>query len=148
MKNTGEQMRVMKSLVCAAALLVAGCQDLNVDNPNAPDRARATQQPTATESFVASSFRTWWQVAGHDDYPSWAFSTMAREITSGFADFGQLEVSVEPRSAWNNSPVNARRLVNERPWYFLYSTISQVNDALISIDSGLVIVDATRTARA
>ncbi len=141
-------MRRMKYLACAAALIVAGCQELDVENPNAPDRSRATQQPTATESFVASSFRTWWPVAGHDDYPSWALSTMAREITSGFADFGQLEVSVEPRSAWNNSPVNARSQVNEGPWYGLYRTISQVNDALISIDSGLVIVDATRTARA
>lgn len=140
-------MRRMKYLACAAALTLAGCQELDVENPNAPDRSRATQQPTATESFVASSFRTFWPVAGHDDYPSWAFSTMAREITSGFADFGQLEVSVEPRSAWNNSSSNARSLVNERPWYGLYQTISQVNDALISIDSGLVIVDATRTAR-
>ncbi len=140
-------MRRMKYLVCAAALVVAGCQELDIENPNEPDRVRATKQPTAAESFVATSFRTWWPVAGHDDYPSWAFSTMAREITSGFADFGQLETSAEPRSAWNNSPVNARSLVNERPWYFLYGTISSVNDALTAIDSGLVIVDAPRTAR-
>src|SRR5918999_1254927 len=130
----------MRKLSPVLAVLASACQGLEVTNPNRPDRLRATQQPTAAESFVSSAFRTWWQVAGHDDYPSWAFSTMAREITSGFADFGQLEVSVEPRSAWNNSAVNARSLVNERPWYFLYSTISQVNDALISIDSGLVIV--------
>jgi hypothetical protein len=44
--------------------------------------------------------------------------------------------------------VNARNDVSEGPWYGLYGAISQVNDALISIDSGLVIVDATRTARA
>jgi hypothetical protein len=144
----GDKMRSVKYLACAAALSLAACQELDIENPNAPDRTRATQQPTATESFVASSFRSWWPVAGHDDYPAWALSTMALEVTSGFADFGQLETSALPRSAWNNSPVNARALVNEDPWYDLYSTISQVNDALISIDSGLVIVDATRTARA
>ncbi|MEO5814162.1 MAG: hypothetical protein ABIT20_02665, partial [Gemmatimonadaceae bacterium] len=99
------------------------------------------------ESFVSSSFRTWWPVAGHDDYPSWAFSTMANETTSGFADFGQLEPSAEPRTAWNNSPVNARATVSETPWYGLYRTISSVNDALIAIDGGLVVVDPTRTAR-
>src|SRR5688572_19835680 len=103
----GDKMRSVKYLACAAALLLAGCQELNIENPNAPDRTRATQQPTATESFVASSFRSWWPVAGHDDYPSWALSTMALEVTSGFADFGQLETSALPRSAWNNSPVNA-----------------------------------------
>jgi hypothetical protein len=137
----------MKYLLGLMALIAAGCQELDVVNPNEPDRTRATQQPTAAESFVASSFRTWWPVAGHDDYPAWALSTVAREITSGFADFGQLETSAEPRSAWNNSPVNARNQVTEGPWYGLYRTISSVNDALIAIDSGLVIVDATRTAR-
>ncbi|HXG72776.1 MAG TPA: hypothetical protein VNJ04_19450 [Gemmatimonadaceae bacterium] len=140
-------MRSLKIMPALAAFAIAGCQDLEVSNPNAPDRERATKQPAAAESFVASSFRTWWPVSGHDDYPAWAMSTMAREITSGFADFGQLETSAEPRSAWNNSAVNARSAVNERPWYELYRTISSVNDALIAIDSGLVIGDVSRTTR-
>src|SRR5688500_12066739 len=131
-------------------LALMGCQDLTVSNSNEPDRERATRQPSATEQFVASAFRTWWPEAGHDDYPAWALSTVAHEVTSGFADFGQLELSAEPRSAWNNSPVNARNDVSESPWYGLYATISTVNDALIAIDSGLVIVSAgdTVTARA
>lgn len=141
-------MRIQKLFlgVTLAAALTA-CQELTVENQNEPDRARATQQAVSAESFVASSFRSWWPVAGHDDYPSWAFSTIAHEMTSGFADFGQLELSAEPRTAWNNSPVNARNNVSETPWYGLYRTISSVNDALISIDSGLVIGDAARTAR-
>lgn len=137
----------MRRLMPFLALVVLSCQSLEVTNPNLPDRARATQQPTAAESFVSTAFRTWWPVGGHDDYPSWAFSTIAWEITSGFADFGQLEVSAEPRAAWNNSPVNARRNVNQVPWQGLYRTISSVNDALIAIKGGLVIVDETRTAR-
>lgn len=141
-------MRKLKLSLGVAAFFSAGCQDLTVTNPNAPDRERATRQPTAAESFIATSFRTWWPVSGHDDYPAWAFSTSAREVTSGFADFGQLEVSAEPRSAWNNSSVSNRSLVNEGPWYGLYRTISSVTDALISIDSGLVIRDAANTARA
>ena len=128
--------RLLTPLVLVAA---TACQDLAVTNPNEPDRTRATQQPAAVEAFVASSFRTWWPVAGHDDYPGWALSTIAREVTSGFADFGQLELSAEPRSAWNNSPVNARNNVSEDPWYDLYSVISTVNDALIAIDDGLEI---------
>src|SRR6476660_4928149 len=145
---TNHMMPAAKPWVGAGLLLAAvACQDRNVTNPNAPDRDRATKQPVSAESFVATSFRTFWPVAGHDDYPSWAFSTMAREITSGFADFGQLEVSAEPRSAWNNSPVNARNQVSEGPWYGLYRTISSVNEALIAIDSGVVVVDAQRTSR-
>ncbi len=141
-------MRKLAAVPIGLALLVAGCQDLDVINPNRPDAARATTQPLTTESFVATSFRTWWPVAGHDDYPSWAYSTMAREITSGFADFGQLELSTEPRASWNNSQVNTRRFVNETPWFGLYRTVSSVNDVVASIDRGLVIENATRTARA
>lgn len=141
-------MQTRRVYLGAGLLLAAmACQDIAVSNPNAPDRERATQQPVSAESFVSSSFRTWWPVAGHDDYPSWAFSTMANEVTSGFADFGQLEPSAEPRTAWNNSPVNARANVSETPWYGLYRTISSVNDALIAIDGGLVVVDPVRTAR-
>lgn len=138
----------MRKLIPALALLLTACQELTVVNENEPDRERATRQPLATEAFVASAFRTWWNVGGHDDYPSWAFSTMANEVTSGFADFGQLEVSAEPRSAWNNSPVNARFDVTQDPWYDLNATISTVNDALIAMDAGLVIVDTDRTTRA
>lgn len=138
----------MRKLIPAFALLLGACQDLEVTNPNEPDRVRATRQPAATESFIASSFRTWWRRAGHDDYPSWAFSTMAHEITSGFADFGQLELSAEPRSSWNNSPVNARNQVAEGPWYDLYAAISAASDGAAAIEDGLVITDQETTDRA
>lgn len=146
MQTTQNRFRVL-ALVPLLALSLTSCQELAVTNPNLPDALRATQQPTASETFVASAFRTWWPVAGHDDYPSWAFSTMAMEITSGFADFGQLELSAIPRTQWNNSPVNARNNVTEGPWYGLYRTISSVNDALFAIDRGVIVVDSTRTIR-
>ncbi len=135
-------------LPVALALVAAGCQDLNVVNPNLPDAARATTQPLTTESFVATSFRTWWPVAGHGGYPGVALGVMARDVTSGFADFGQLEPSTEPRTSWNNDEVNARRQVNQDPWYGYYRTISSVNDVVAAVNGGLVIVDPVRTARA
>src|SRR5688500_2242375 len=137
----------MRIRILSLALLLTACQDLTVTNPNRPDARRATSQPGATEAFIASSFRKWWQVAGHDDYPSWSFSTMAWEVTSGFADFGQLELSAEPRSAWNNSPVNARNNVSEEPWYELYGANSAVTDAIVAINDGLIITDTATTRR-
>lgn len=140
--------RLLAAAAAALALGAVACQDLEVTNPNKPDRERAAQQATSVESFVSTSFRTFYPTSGHGNYPSWAMSTMADEITSGFADFGQLEPSALPRSAWNNSPVNARASVNENPWYGMYRTISSVNDALISLDAGVVITDAAGTSRA
>lgn len=138
----------MKKFSLVLVLALAACQDLDVTNPNLPDRVRATASPTASETFVASSFRTAWEVIGHNDYPSWAFSTMAREVTSGFADFGQLETSSEPRESWNNSPANTRSAVNRIPWFELYRTNSAVTDVIKAIDDGLVVVDTARTIRA
>jgi hypothetical protein len=147
--TTPMQKRFLTVAAAAAvALGAAACQDLEVTNPNKPDAERATQQPTSVESFVSTSFRTYYPTSGHGNYPSWALSTMADEVTSGFADFGQLEPSVIPRPNWNNSPVNARSSVNENPWYGMYRTISSVNDALVALNGGLVIRDAAGTARA
>jgi hypothetical protein len=58
----------MRRLIPGAIMLalLTGCQDLVVDNLNAPDRERATRDPVATETFVSSAFRVWWPVAGHD----------------------------------------------------------------------------------
>jgi hypothetical protein len=145
-------MRIHRPLLAllGAALaggLVAGCQDLDVTNPNDPDRFRAASLPAAAESFVATSFLAWWEW-DQDTYPGFVTSTVADEFTSAFADFGQLETSSEPRQSWNNSAAFGRNEVNEDPWYGFYSIISTVNDALRAIDSGMVIVDANQTARA
>ncbi len=133
--------------MAGGAALIMGCQDLAVTNPNLADRERATRQPTTVETLVSTSFRNWWPV-GHGYYPAWALATIANDVTSGFADYGQLEPSAEPRSAWNNSPVNNRNAVNVSPFNALYGTISSVNDALTAMDQGLSLGDAARTARA
>lgn len=137
----------------ASGLLVAinGCQDLAVTNPNAPDRARALTNPADVQSLIASSFTPWWRVA-QGTLPGFPFTTMADEFTSGFADYGILAASSEPRIAYNNSTANTRRFQNEAPWYELYGTLSNVNDAMAALDRGVRIVendvDVTVRARA
>ena len=133
--------------LAACGVAFGGCQDLDVTNPNQADRERAVRQPDAVESIIASSFVSWWEWV-HDDSPVFVTTTVADEFTSAFADFGQLETSSEPRQSWNNSPVSNRAAATEDPWYGLYGTISTVNDGLIALDGGMVIGDASRTARA
>ena len=77
----------MRALIPALALLVVACQDLDVTNPNEPDRFRATLQPAATESFIATSFRTWWVRAGHDDDADPDRDVFGR--AAAFADYGR-----------------------------------------------------------
>lgn len=151
----------MRNWICSSArrtlativLLVAaaGCQDLAVSNPNAPDRTRALTNPADVQSLIASSFTSWWAVA-QGTLPGFPFTTMADEFSSGFADYGILAASSEPRIAYNNSTANSRRFQNEVPWYELYGALSNVNDAMGAIDRGVRIVedgeDVTERARA
>lgn len=128
-----------RRLVPASILALGlGCQELEVTNPNAPDRERARRDPRTVEGFVEGAFRTWWEWT-HDDSPVWAMSTMADEFSAAFFDFGILETSKEPRLAWNNSAVFEDRFTTQDPWYGMYGMISTVNDALAAIDNGLVL---------
>jgi hypothetical protein len=135
-------MRALQLLGVTAAFLVAGCQDLDVTNPNDPDRERATSQPADVQNLVASTFTTFWPMT-QGNWPGITLAAMADEATSGFADFGILELSSEPRAAFNNSTIYSRRFVSEDPWYILYSVISTNNDALTAMDDGLVIMEGT-----
>lgn len=144
-------MRASRLLGPVVALLAIGCGDLEVTNPNNPDRDRSTRQPADVQTLIGSSFTTFWPNT-QGNWPGITLAAMADEATSGFADFGILDLSSEPRGAFNNSTIYSRRFVSEDPWYSLYGVISNVNDALQAIDDGLVImegnVDVTQRARA
>ena len=144
----GRRRRTLARAVGLALALVAAplsaCGDLDVSNPNEPDRVRAGQLPATVESFAEGAFRSWWRLT-HDESPVWIMSTMADEFTAAFLDFGIYDASQEPRRAWNNSPVYGDQQVAEDPWYDLYAMISTVNDALAAIDRGLVITSGTDT---
>ncbi len=139
----------LRTLIVAGALGVAlsGCMDLDVTNPNVPDRERVLSRADEVETLVASSFRQVYNRA-QENYPNLALGAMADNITGGFFDYSVADVSNEPRTAWNNSSLNTRSGLAENPWYDMYGVISSVNDALTAIDQGLVIGDAARTARA
>ena len=125
--------RVTAAGILAVAALLAACQELDVTNPNDPDRVRATSSPAALEALAAGTFVTWWEWV-HDDSPVWAMSTMADEFTSAFFDFGILVASSEPRVPYNNSPTYEDAAVNRDPWSGLYATLSATNDVLQAID--------------
>jgi len=142
-------MRHLKTLMAASVLGLAliGCTDLDVTNPNVPDRERVLSRPDELESLIASSYRQIYNRA-QENYPNLGLGAMADNVTGGFFDYSVADVSTEPRSAWNNSSLNTRSGLAENPWYDMYGVISSVNDALQVLDDGVVIGDATRTARA
>src|SRR5690606_9553554 len=123
-------------LPLAVTALLAGCQDLDVVNPNEPDRERVLSSPDDVESLIASSFRLWYTTP-QNEYPNIPFAAMADNITGGFFDYGVFDVSQEPRVAWNNSSLNTRDGTNRLPWYNTYRALSTANDGLLALHEGL-----------
>jgi hypothetical protein len=133
--------KVVAVVLAGAAL--TGCQDLGVTNTNDPDRTRATGQPAAVEALISSGFGLWWNDV-HQNEPVWALSFMADEFSGGFLDYGAHHSSQEPRQAWNNNPTFTYNDASETPWYGLHSVISNMNDALIAMNAGVVPVQGRR----
>jgi hypothetical protein len=135
--------RLLSPLALASLVLLAGCQDLAVTNPNEPDRTRVTSQPDATEALISSAFGVWWPWSQHY-YPTNALSCVADETTNGFADYGELDASSEPRTAFNNSSQYTREAVARDPWNGLLRVVSNVNDALAALNRGVPVADSMR----
>lgn len=141
------------TLSLAAASLLAGCADLDTTNPNEPDRERVLASAQDVQALISTSYRAYFDNAQQTN-PNLPTSAMADNITGGFFDFGVHDVSTEPRTVFDASPLNTRGFVGRAPWSRLYPVISNVNDALGAIDDGLEITtgaggaDETPRARA
>jgi len=115
----------------ACLLLLGGCLDLAVENPNSPERERAFSQPGDVVNLVTGTFQTWWlSVQGCN---AMFYTTIADENSSAWANWGMRDMSSEPRIAWDNSPTYNRRGATEGPWFSSYRGISNANDALQAV---------------
>jgi hypothetical protein len=113
------------------AVLMAGCVDADVANPNDPDRERTYPTPSDVESLIAGSFRTWWNSDQQWYSAGMQLSAMADELTSGWSYVTAF--SQEPRQAIPNDPSHGLAYVVEEPWYTSYAAITATRDGLILI---------------
>lgn len=128
-------MNIKKTLpILGLVLTLAACQDLAVDNLNSPDRDRALAEPSDIAGLVGSSLLTWYWGA-HDFGPGMGQLVLADEGSSSWGNVAMQELSSEPRAAWNNGPGYNYRGHNQSPWYDMYEAISNVNDALVAIQT-------------
>jgi starch-binding outer membrane protein, SusD/RagB family len=129
-------MRILNGVLVAAVVLLAGCVDLDVINPNEPDRERVLATPGDVQSLISTSFQLYFDNAQQTN-PNIPNAAMADNITGGFFDFGVFDMTEEPRVTFDASPLNTRGFVGRAPWSRLYPVLSNVNDGLFAIDQGL-----------
>lgn len=132
-------MRSIKGIAVAAAVMLTGCVDLEVMNPNEPDRERVLASAQDVQSLISSSYQAYFDNAQQTN-PGLPTAAMADNLTGGFFDFGVHDMTTRPREVYNASPLNTRGFVGRAPWGRLYPVISNVNDGLRAIDDGLEII--------
>lgn len=128
-------------VIVASGLLLTGCLDLDVSNPNRPDMSRVTKDPVALQTMVGGNFTQLFWPSVQNGYPNLALGAMADILTSGFLDFGIYDMAAMPRAIYDNSPTYRRRDMAEVRWYRNYEILSNVNPVLNQIEAGLIIRD-------
>ncbi len=127
-------MRTYSRLIAGVlAFVAAGCQDLEITNPNNPDRAVVVASATDVEALISTSFRQWFNLT-QNTTPSMALTAAADEFSGGFTDYGTHEQGLEPRNAIDNGPVAANS-PNRNPYSDIYAIIGGVNIGLQAINN-------------
>jgi len=99
-------MRKSALFAVVSMFAVAGCADLDVVNPNAPDTERALSSPGDVESLVAGSWGNWWLTSHNLDGPVGNLANASFQLSSWPANFGMVFYSYIPRNAVENSPTH------------------------------------------
>lgn len=155
--------QVARGLGALAALAVAGCKSLEVENPNEPSSA-VLNDPNILETVAAGTMRTWF-----NNYTTLnqtlVLSVQARGLSSSWNNgnmnyYGGIDISPSDTASdpaawsralrpWTNDLSAAGRTSIETGWFGMYSMLSAANDALRAIrGGGVVIGDQSRTKRA
>jgi hypothetical protein len=130
--------------VVAAALATGGC-DLNVENPNAPDKNRAFVDPAGLQQLLGGAFRTW--VEDRDGYYVMPLTTQADNYTASWNNaairfYSSVGVECPVRCGWtNSSTAGDAGLVVEAQYYGYYTILSSATDVLAAIKNGLCFDD-------
>ena len=127
--------KVASSLAVTALVAVAGCSDLDVTNPNQPDRQRVLATPSDVVSLTGSTLSTWFN-AQQGMEAGGPLNTMADSYSASWNNYFMRIHSSEPRTHYRNDPGSAERTTVEWYWYQYYSALSSANDALRVIRSG------------
>ncbi|MEM8486753.1 MAG: RagB/SusD family nutrient uptake outer membrane protein [Bacteroidota bacterium] len=117
-----------KRFALCGLLLLAGCQELTVENENQLPGERIALTFDDIETLGASLFATNWERQGCGE--AMMLQTMADANSSSWSNWGMRDMSSEPRVAWDNDPAYNWRTSIERPWFGSYAVIANANDVL------------------
>lgn len=122
------------ALIIALGFLTYSCADLEVENMNEPDSARALANPDDLSSLAGGAFRTFHNAMQAYDGPALSMGTMADQNTCSWGNAAMKDLSSEPRVGFINSLTYSYFPVVRNFWEDSYGAISAVNDVLKAIE--------------
>lgn len=131
MKVPALKPRHVLTLASLFLILAIGCRDMQVTNPNDPDRERALATGQDVQALISGSFQSYWY-ATHRRYPSAQLSAAADAHSSSWGGWG-MDAGKEPRVAFNNDPSYHRSATNRHPWNNSYTALAGARDGLGAI---------------
>lgn len=123
------------TVLVGGLFLLAGCQDLDVTNPNNPDTERALASASDVESLVGSQYQQWWNT--QKNYPAMTLSVMGNSSTASWGNFGMFDLGAFPRQPFQNDQSYSDIGMSTVIWSNAYTAISSVNDGLNTLEAGI-----------
>lgn len=124
---------------------IYGCDDLDVENSNSPDRFDVIETPDDFLGVAGGAFRLIQNRLHSYTGVMMPLTTMGDEMSCSWGNSAMKDLSSEPRVGFNNTVTYSYAYTNRETWITLNSALSQVNDVMIEIEGGAVIVDAATT---
>jgi len=145
-------------VVAAAAVITLSC-NLNVENPNDPDKLRSLGQPSGLQQLLGGGVRTW--VETRENYYVMPLDAQADNYTASWNNaamrfYSSVGSDCPQRCGWTNSstaPEAAGGPTVEVLWYGYYNVLTTANNVLTGIEKLNVCfdtdcsVDSTLTQR-
>ncbi len=149
-----QMTRLVRAVRVLAMITIAGCNSLDIANPNAPDAKRALSDPAALEAVAAGTLRSWFNTYEGCE-GNCVLVTQAQSFSASWNNWNMnfySSIDADGKRLtrpWQNDPAAAGRTSMEVPWVGMYSAISSATDVLKAIRiNKLVINNAADTKRA
>ncbi|MDH3224043.1 MAG: hypothetical protein OEO23_10045 [Gemmatimonadota bacterium] len=131
-------MKSLKTVAVAAVLCMgAACVDLDVTNPNEPERSRALANAGDVESLISGQFRTYWNLAqgsgDGDGAPGAAMDALAEAESSNSANDGTQDQGDLPPKAIPNEVGYRWGTWVRNPWLLQNRGLAAIREGLLAI---------------
>ena len=136
-------MKINKGLLLSllvAAVVFTGCEDLEVENLNAPSSADLLSDATTYAANIDGQFGNFWGGIQYSN-PHWGLSVGAQTLSASWGNWGGRDIGTIPRQALQNNLTYGSRSIFTQAWNGLYAVMGPVNQILGFIRDGAVATD-------